>query len=221
MRGCTEFSQMEIECMHLRQNRIGLLGGTFNPIHNGHLSMAYIALYEFMLSKVVFLPAGNPPHKTDEYIAPGDARLDLIKLAIEDEQRFDIDTLELDRDGRTYTVDTLEILTRMNKTAEFYFIIGADTLFELETWKNYKRVFCLTHFICILRPGHDDDNVRQYADMLNNKYGNKIHLANEKGPDISSSLIRRLAVNHMLTDCLVPGKVARYISRNHVYCKEE
>ncbi|MGI5850428.1 MAG: nicotinate-nucleotide adenylyltransferase [Christensenellales bacterium] len=221
MREYTEFSHFELDCMQLKQNRVGLLGGTFNPIHNGHLAMAYIALYEFLLGEVIFLPVGIPPHKKGEHIAPCDLRLDMINIAIADEKRFSVNTLELSRKGYTYTVDTLEILTRENKNTEYYYIIGADTLFELNTWKNFERVVFLTNFICILRPGQDDDRVKKYVDEINNKFGYKFFIANDKGPNISSSFVRALAIRNKLTAGFVPDNVARYLMQNRVYFKED
>jgi nicotinate-nucleotide adenylyltransferase len=203
-----------------RQNRVGLLGGTFNPVHCGHISMATIALYEFSLGEVIFLPLGMPPHKRDEYVAPAQARLDMIRLAISDESRFSLSTIETSRSGYTYTVDTLEMLTRARREAEFYYIIGADTLFELTSWKNFERVFFLTNFICIMRPGLDDLKVRQYADDLNNRFGYKIHLADEHGPSISSSHIRKLAAQGSSLSGFVPESVARYIFEHGVYQAE-
>ena len=221
MRDFTEFSQFEFQCLQPKQNKVGLLGGSFNPIHNGHLNMAYIALYEFLLGEVVFLPLGIPPHKEAEIIADSEHRLAMINLAIEDEKRFSVNTMELSRTGVTYTVDTLEILTRGNNDIEYYFIIGADTLFELKTWRSFKRVMRLTNFICILRPGQDDTCVKQYADFLNSQYGHRIYIANDRGPDISSSFVRKLLANNKLTSDYIPEKVARYLQQNQVYFKED
>ncbi len=211
-----EFSKLETAAL-LKQNRIGLLGGTFNPIHNGHLAIANIAAYEFSLGEVVFLPLGLPPHKRCDQLAHTNARLDMINIAIKDERRFSVNTVELYREGYTYTVDTLELLTRENKKADYYYIIGADTLFELTTWKRFERVFCLTSFICVLRPGQLDDEVKKYADSLNSKYGYKFFVANDKGPDISSSYIRDMARCKRLGKGLVPDGVARYIEQNGLY----
>ncbi len=212
----TEFSKLDTNAL-LKQNRIGLLGGTFNPVHNGHIEIAKIAAYEFSLGEVAFLPLGCPPHKKNKYIAPADRRLDMLTLAIEDEQRFSISTAEICREGFTYTVDTLEILTRRNKKAEYYYIIGADTLFELTSWKNYERVFCLTNFICVLRPGQPDKKAAEYANMLNSRYGYKFFVAKDRGPDISSSHIRELVKDGRVCDGLVPYKVARYIEKHRLY----
>lgn len=220
MRDLTEFSHLETEYLRMKPNRIGLLGGTFNPVHNGHLKMAYIALYEFGLGEISFLPLGTPPHKRDDFVASVQHRLEMIKIAIADEKRFTLSTLETDRKGYTYTVDTLELLARSQTQKAYYYIIGADTLFELENWRNYERVFILTDFICILRPGQDVAKVRKHANKLNERYGNKIHLANECGPSISSSHIRTQIYANKLTDGLVPRKVAQYIIQHRVYNEE-
>ena len=219
--GFSEHTQFGSESLCPKQNRIGLLGGTFNPIHCGHLDMAYIALYEFALGEVVFLPLGMPPHKRDEYIAPAFHRTEMIRLAISQESRFTLSTIETSREGLTYTVDTLEALRRLKRNTAFYYIIGADTLFELPSWRNYERVMLLTDFICILRPGQDDQNVRRYADELNSKYGQKIYIAGERGPNISSSIIRQQAAENKLKSGLVPDTVAQYIKLHRVYMEEE
>lgn len=221
MRICTEFSHLGIECLHTKQNKIGLLGGTFNPVHNGHISMAYIALYEFLLGRIIFLPSGNPPHKKEENIAPATYRMDMLCLATEEEPRFCVSSAEVDRAGITYTIDTLELLMRKNIDAEYYYIIGADTLFELKTWRNFGRVIRLTRFICVLRPGQDDRVVRKYAGQLNEEYGHRIDVAKERGPDISSSLIRQLAAAKKPCSGLVPEKVGCYLQQNRIYFNED
>ncbi len=214
-----EFSRIDTE--FLKQNRIGLLGGTFNPVHNGHLKMAYIALYEFGLGEVVFLPLGDPPHKRQDFLASAQHRLAMIRLAITGETRFSVSTAETSREGLTYTVDTLEILTRAQPQTSFYYIIGADTLFELENWKCYERVFFLTDFICIMRPGNDYKKVFEYAERLNSRFGHKIYIAEERGPDISSSYIRSQISDNKLADNLVPPAVARYIIQHKIYNHED
>jgi nicotinate-nucleotide adenylyltransferase len=214
-----EFSYIDKLCLQPKQNRVGLLGGTFNPVHNGHISMAYIALYEFLLGEIVFVPLGQPPHKQDEFIAPSEHRLNMLRLATHDEPRFSVDTIEVNRSGFTYTVDTLESLCRMHPQTEYYYIIGADTLYELMGWKNFERVIALTRFICVMRPGVNEAGVREYSQMLNIKYENRIYVAREKGPDISSSLIRRLEADNRLASGLLPDSVAEYILKNRIYSK--
>ena len=216
-RNCAEFTQFENSGITLKQNRIGLLGGTFNPVHNGHLAMANIAYCEFLLGQVLFLPLGDPPHKRNDHIAPAQQRLDMISLAVEDSPQYSISALEIMREGLTYTVDTLEMLTKQNKDAQFFYIIGADTLFELHSWKTFERVIALTSFICIPRPGVDAQKVADYASVLNERYGQKIFIASESGPDIASTEIRALAGQNLLANTLVPEKVRNYIKRNQIY----
>jgi len=216
-----EFTSLEFQCLASRQNRVGLLGGTFNPIHYGHISMATIALYEFSLGEVIFLPLGMPPHKRGEFVASAQQRLDMVRLAIAGESRFSLSTIETSRSGYTYTVDTLEMLSRARKSTDFYYIIGADTLLELTTWRNYERVFLLTDFICIMRPGLDEEKVRQFADSLSHRFGHKIHFASERGPNISSTQIRMIAAQGGSLSELVPDPVARYIDEHGIYRAEE
>ncbi|MFA5675103.1 MAG: nicotinate-nucleotide adenylyltransferase [Christensenellales bacterium] len=219
MRAYEEYSSFETICLQQKQKRIGILGGSFNPVHNGHISIAYIALYEFMLGEVIFLPLGTPPHKPNEQIASSRHRLEMLKLAISSENRFSLSTIETGRGGITYTADTLELIAGRDANAEYYYIIGTDTLFELETWKRIDRVMTLTNFICIPRPGQEKLLVTHFAERLNKKYGHKIHLSRERGPDISSSLVRMQAAENKLSEGLVPKPVADYILCNRLYEK--
>ncbi len=203
------------------RNRIGLLGGTFNPVHNGHIIMAQIALCEFLLGEVVFLPSGQPPHKLDEKIAPAWQRAEMIKLAIEGYERFTLSTIEIDRKGTTYTIDTLEQLRSKDPQSDYYFIIGADTLFELPTWRNISRVMQMADFICVMRPGIDEKMAHDYAKMICSKSPCTIYMADEKGPNISSTNVRMMAVNNELSSSLVPPAVLKYIKQNDVYTNEE
>ncbi len=212
---------MDTLCLHPKQNRMGLLGGTFNPVHNGHIAMAYIALYEFLLGHVMFIPLGSPPHKKGESIAPAEQRLSMLRLAIAGESRFTVSDMEIRRKGITYTVDTLEALCRAHPDTEYYYIIGADTLYELTTWKNYQRVFKLVSFICVLRPGLNDNGATQYATALNTRFGCQVYVARDKGPDISSTLIRNMAAQNHTISGLLPKSVAEYIRQNRVYAKED
>jgi len=213
----TEFSVIDTVCLQPKANHVGLLGGTFNPVHNGHLRMARVALDEFMLGEVVFIPSGNPPHKRSEAIVPAEHRMNMLRLAISGENRFSMDTLEVDRPGLTYTVDTLEALLRVHRDTVYHYIIGADTLYELPTWRNFERVITLTCFICVLRPGVADEGSYAFAEALNSKYGPRIVIAREKGLDISSSLIRSLVADGQSAAGLMPEAVSDYIKLNRLY----
>lgn len=204
-----------------KANKIGLLGGTFNPVHNGHIRMAQIAFEEFLLGKVLFLPSGQPPHKQGDFIAPAHMRTDMLKLAIYDYPSFFVSNVEIERKGTTYTVDTLEYLTLENPGSEYYFIIGADTLFELHTWKNIERILGLTKFICVLRPGTDYNKVISYANLMQAKYPGSVMVAESKGPSISSTKVRELASTGQSLEGYVPREVAQYINGNRLYFCEE
>jgi nicotinate-nucleotide adenylyltransferase len=215
--GEAEFSSIDTLSIQPRQNRGGLLGGTFNPVHNGHIRMAYIAMDEFLLGEVVFIPLGVPPHKRNQHIASAEHRLAMLHLAIGSEKRFSVDTIEITRTGFTYTVDTLEALCKVHPDTDYYYIIGADTLYELHAWRNFERVIMMTRFICVLRPGVEDGAARDYAKELNVRYGERVFVAREKGPDISSSLIRDMAAGNRIASGLMPENVAQYIRLNRIY----
>mgnify|MGYP000151674076 CR=1 FL=1 len=202
-----------------RQTRrcIGLLGGTFNPVHNGHLYMARKALDEFGLEKVVFIPSGNPPHKANETVAHAEHRYAMLELALEGAPGFFISRVELDRPGPTYTADTLETLHRASPDSRFYFIIGADTLCDLHTWRNFERVAQLAAFICFMRPGVREETVRAYMRALADTYGLKTLLSAYAGLDVSSRQVREALSQRRPVDGLVGEKVARYIRDNGVY----
>jgi len=198
--------------------RIGILGGTFNPPHNGHLTIARNLLAEFALARVVFLPAGIPPHKELVTIAGSDARKKMLELLIEGEPAFSLCTLELNRAGTTYTVDTLHELRRnLEPDVELYYIIGSDTLFELTTWKDFERVFSLTKFLCVPRTGFPLYDIERYAQELGERYGAKIHLSRSVGPQISSTQIRSLLKRGGDIRPYVPLRLAQYLENNHVF----
>ena len=132
---------------------IGLLGGTFNPVHEGHLSIAREALRLFSLDAVWFIPCAVPAHKPTNNLAPNEDRLAMLCLAIADEPRFSALTIELDRPGTSYTLDTVRELRAQHPADTFVFIIGADTLGELHTWHKPLELLELVRFVTLARPG--------------------------------------------------------------------
>src|SRR6058998_1545633 len=137
-----------------RRARIGILGGTFNPIHVGHLLIAQDAMEAARLDRVLFIPSATPPHKPLAGNVSAAHRLRMAKLAIAGDKRFAVDDLEIRRGGKSYSVDTLRELKRRYRRAEFYFIIGADSLSELHLWKDARRLVKLCRFIAVNRPGY-------------------------------------------------------------------
>jgi len=197
--------------------RIGIMGGTFNPVHNGHIYMAQKAYEEFGLDSVLFIPVGNPPHKSDEEVAGKEHRFAMLELALQDYPELGISRVELDRAGCTYTIDTLNLLHRSIEDAVFYFIIGADTLLELNTWKNFNDVIKLTEFICFLRPGSDSQTVMQYISAIYDTYKKEILVAKSEGINVSSRMIREKLSQGKPVSGLLNEKVEKYIRENGVY----
>ena len=137
-----------------------LFGGTFNPPHLGHIELAQRVSEKLNISEVVLLPVGNPPHKKGQNIPSTQHRVNMLKLAVEDKNKFEISLIEVNRKGYTYTIDTLrELLKVYNNVGNLYYLIGADTLEQLTTWKDYQKVFLLCKFVVVLRKGYTKDKV--------------------------------------------------------------
>jgi len=135
--------------------RLGVMGGTFDPIHVGHLVTAEEALHQFALDEVVFVPTGRPWMKEHDVVASAEDRYAMTAIGIEPEPRFHVSRLEVDRGGATYTVDTLRALRDEVPGAELFFITGADAMLEIMRWKEPEIIFDLAHFIAATRPGYD------------------------------------------------------------------
>lgn len=200
-----------------RRRRIGLLGGTFNPVHVGHIALGVQAKREFALDGVTYIPVGLPPHKRDEFVADAQDRFAMLRLAVEGQRGLFVSRIELDRQGYTYTVDTLTDLRRLCPDDEFFFIIGADTLFEVQTWKSVAEVFSLCQFIVFYRPGHRLVSMLEEADRLKDAYGARMLFAEFRGPDVSSTLIRDKLARGESAGEMLPPSVERYILENGVY----
>lgn len=197
--------------------KVGILGGTFNPVHAGHISLAVKVYQEFNLSRLLLLPSGNPPHKSPSELAPAHHRLNMLCLAAKNHPFLEISNMETSRSGVIYTVDTLSQLTHDQPDSEFYFIIGSDTLFELESWKNIEEVFRLTNFICMKRPGNSFLQIVIEIERLNSIYGKKIKLSNYAGIPISSSEIREAIAKGRHPVENLPEEVEAYIEQYGLY----
>ena len=136
--------------------RLGLFGGTFNPIHYGHLRSAEEVCEALALDHLWFIPAGHPPHKTAQGITPFEVRLEMSRLAVGDHPVMSVSDLEGRRPGRSYSIETLRQIRReLGPAWELYFILGLDAMLEIATWKDYKELFTLSHFVVLDRPGYD------------------------------------------------------------------
>lgn len=138
----------------LNCNRLGLLGGSFNPIHNGHLTIAHRVYERLHLSRILFIPTGNPPHKEGGSLASPKARLEMVRLAIADTPCFEVSTIELDRPGKSYSIDTVhEVRRQYGPPWKLFFIIGLDAFLEFPTWRAPTELLRLCHFVVVPRPG--------------------------------------------------------------------
>jgi len=193
-----------------------VLGGTFNPIHNGHLAIAEAVLHKFNPQKVLFVPCGVPPHKPNMFVAQGEHRYQMVLLATCEHPGFDVSRLEILRDGASYTIDTIKFLRNVcPENAIIYFIIGADSLDEILTWKDAPELLKLCEFIAVARTGHkfQPDIIKHFQ----NTYGATIHLMEEPLLDISGSNIRERFANGQPVRGLMPRFAENYARRNSLY----
>lgn len=197
--------------------RVGILGGTFDPVHLGHLIIAEEAAEQLSLDRVIFVPAGNPWFKEGNDITPATARLEMLRLAVGSNPLFCIDTQELERNGPTYTVDTLEELRkRLGAAAELYFIIGLDALAELARWREPQRIVKLCRFAAMRRPEYTRLEVPGLDEAVPD-IGDRVCPIENIQVDISSSDIRRRVQEGLSIRYLVPAAVESYIRDKGIY----
>ena len=197
--------------------RVGVLGGTFDPVHNGHLIIAEEAQAKLGLSQVLFIPAGRPWFKDGENVSDMEWRLDMLRLAADGNPSFSIDTQELERPGASYTVDTIEQLaTRLGADVQLYFIIGLDALAELGRWKEPRRLVSICHFATMRRRGYTDLDIAA-LDREVPGVSDRIHVLDNVQVDISSSGIRERVEQGLSIRYLVPPAVRRYIEEKGLY----
>lgn len=185
--------------------RIGILGGTFDPPHNGHLLIASEVLHSLHLSEVWFMPNQIPPHKQNEHFTDSQHRLTMLKLATCDQQQFKIETIELERTGPSYTYDTLCLLKEHFPSYSFYFIIGADMIEYLPKWHKVEKVIELVTFVGVKRPGYLTKTEYPIMEVEIPEF------------DVSSTMLRKRLKERENTAYLLPEDVKRYIEENHLY----
>lgn len=200
------------------QSRIGIMGGTFDPIHYGHLAAAEAARVEFGLCKVIFMPAGNPPHKQSQKISDAEHRYRMTALATSSNSGFEVSRLEVDKAGITYTFDTMEELRSIyGEAPEIYFITGADAVLELLTWYKIGELLTLCKFIAVTRPGFDICKLEQKIAEITSKYDGEIICLEVPLLEISSTDIRERIRSGKPVKYLLPEEVEAYIHKNGLY----
>ena len=204
------------------KKRIGILGGTFNPIHVGHLIIADAVKEEWNLEKVLFIPSAHPPHKDRPDVISADHRFRLVSLAIADNPSFEVSDIEIKRVGPSYSVETLKALRRaQTQPTDYFFIIGADSVPELRTWKNIEELATLCTFLVVPRPGWDIERLK--AEDLGLPAAMKeellAHVVSAPLIGISSTEIRERVMNGKSIRYLVPRAVEEYIDGHRLYEK--
>jgi len=187
--------------------RIGILGGSFNPLHMGHLSIAQAAQEKCKLDKVIFVPTYLPPHRKIKRLASAKDRYEMVRLGVKNNSLFEISDFEIKRKGKSFTIDTvIHFEESFPKGTKLFFIVGADNFSELHTWKNIDEILKIVSFIVVNRPGFK-------IPKKNFKY----HVVTMPGMEICASYIRRVITQGQSIKYLVPEAVFRYIKKNRLY----
>jgi len=201
--------------------KIGIMGGTFNPVHAGHLLLAEWAMDEAGLDEVWLIPTGISYMKVGQKIPAGEERLHMLKLAAEDNPRLRCLDTEIKRQGYTYTYETLELLKKEHPDKEFYFIVGADCLFAIKTWKSPERILNSCTLIAAARNGSPLEEMEKERQSLLEKYGGKIMLMPFVSISLTSTEIRERIMEGKSVRYLVPEKTLSYIKEKGLYSNEK
>ncbi len=194
-----------------------IFGGTFDPIHIGHIHIAYEALYNLHLDKIIFMPAGNPPHKKNKNITDAQIRYDLVKRAIESELNFEISDYEIKKKENSYTYETVELFCKLQGDIEWYLLIGADSLMDLGGWKNVQKILSSCKLVVYSRPGFPDEEVINQKEYIEKKYNKKIIYINMSAIDVSSTTIRASIKAGRVVNYLLPRGVEKIINKHNLY----
>lgn len=199
--------------------KIGIMGGTFDPIHSGHLMLGKQAYEEYHLDCVWYMPSRQPPHKKDHPITSPNDRLEMVRLAVEGTPFFVCSDFELCRtEGNTYTADTLLLLKKAYPDTEFYFIVGADSIFDIEKWYHPEIVMQNAVILAADRScGHDDIPFNRQIEYLTKKYSARICRLHSRRMDISSQLLRQKIQNGEQISGYIPDSVVQFIRKRQLY----
>lgn len=197
--------------------KVGIMGGTFNPIHNGHLRLAEEAYRQFSLDEVLFMPCGRPYMKADQDVESGRIRAEMTKIAIQDNPHFKLSMMELEQPGNTYTYQTMERLKKDNPDTNYYYIVGADSLFYMSDWKCPERIFSNCFVLAAIRDDKTAEDMEEQIRLLERTYGANIFLIVTERMDISSSEIRRKVTAGETIESDVPAAVGTYIEKRGLY----
>ncbi|WP_291632483.1 nicotinate-nucleotide adenylyltransferase [Clostridium sp.] len=194
-----------------------IFGGTFDPIHIGHVHIAYEALYNLHLDKILFMPAGNPPHKINKKITDSQIRYDLVKRAIENETHFEISDYEINKKENSYTYETVELFSELKRNIEWYFLIGVDSLMDLDNWKNVDRILASSKLVIYNRAGFTIGEVLKQKHYIEEKFNKELIFLDMPIIDISSTNIRNSIKEGRNINYFLPSGVEVIIDKLHLY----
>lgn len=199
--------------------KIGIMGGTFNPIHNGHLCLAETAKQSAMLDEIWFMPSGLPAHKSNQELLSGEHRYAMVELAVANKEGFVASSFELDRPGFTYTADTMEGLTKEYPQHEFYFLIGGDSLMKFHHWLKPEVISKHTTLVATGRTGFSEEDLRCQSEKLYQLFGTRVILISMPEINISSNQIRTCIRESQEENILnfLPKPVWNYIKEHQLY----
>lgn len=217
--------------------KVGLFGGSFNPLHIGHLRAADEVMEILGLDKVIFIPSSIHPIKNKKNIADAGYRLKMLEMATRDTEEFEVSDVEMKRPGPSYTIDTLKHYKKNNKNYRLYFVMGTENLAKIDTWQDYKELFNFANFAVIHRPGFNFENIRdiipgslakefRYSGNKDGKTvykhtsGNELIFFKIRGIRISSTTLRKSVKNGKSIKYFVPESVNKYILKNKLYSGE-
>ncbi|MDD3403597.1 MAG: nicotinate-nucleotide adenylyltransferase [Hespellia sp.] len=198
--------------------KIGIMGGTFDPIHIGHLLLGQMAYESFALDEIWFLPNGNPPHKDAEVNKKAlEHRVNMVELATENVPHFRLSLHEAKIGRHSYTYETMREFNQKYPDTQFYFILGADSLFAIEEWAHFREIFPTCIILAAMRDDKDQDEMKKQIEYLHEKYDARIELLRAPLLEISSTTIRKRAAAHLSISYMVPDAVADYMITNNLY----
>lgn len=210
-------SESVLQCKEGVTVKKAIFGGTFDPIHIGHVHIAYEALYNLHLDKILFMPAGNPPHKLNKKITDAEIRYELVKKAIEKESNFEISDYEINKKENSYTYETVELFSKLEPSIEWYFLIGVDSLMDLASWRNVDRILKSCKLVVYNRAGFTVEEVLKQKQNIEQKFHGEIIFLNMPIIDISSTDIRNNIKKGRNVKYLLPGGVGEIIDKFQLY----
>jgi nicotinate-nucleotide adenylyltransferase len=201
-------------------NRKAIFGGTFDPIHNGHINLAYETVNRLNLDKIIFMPSGNPPHKTGNIITDANLRYEMINMVIRNEKYFELSSYEINNPRLSFTYKTMEYYSNLEPTTEWYFLTGADCLMEIDSWKNVDRILKSCKLVVFNRPGYSLEKIIEQKNKVERFYNSKITLLTSNLLAISSTTIRNFIKEGKNVSSMIPQCIENVINEIGLYRRE-